>query len=96
MRLYVGNLPFTVIESELREHFARFGSIVSAMVSTDRDTGRPRGFGSVEFAKAEDGRRAIENTNGKPLGGRALKVNESQPKESRDGRFGASGGYWKD
>jgi len=93
--LYVGNLPFTVSEDDLRSHFAAFGSVVSVMVSTDRDTGRPRGFGFVEFADRSEGQRAIEATNGKPLGGRPLKVNEAEAKEARDGRFGGTGGYWK-
>lgn len=94
MRLYVGNLPFSVTEDQLRAHFATFGRIGSIMISTDRDTGQPRGFGFVEFVDAAEGKRAIEGTNGKPLGGRALKVNEAQSRESRDGRFGGSGGYW--
>lgn len=94
MRLYVGNLPFTVTEDQLRSHFSAFGQVVNVMVSTDRDTGRPRGFGFVEMLNAVAGQRAIAGTNGKPLGGRSLKVNEAQAKEGRDGRFGATGGYW--
>ncbi len=96
MRLYVGNLPFSLTEDQLRAHFARFGRVVSVMVSTERDTGRPRGFGFVEFADSKEGVAAIAGTNGKPLAGRPLRVNEAQAKESRDGRFGARGGYWDD
>ncbi|MFA6044833.1 MAG: RNA-binding protein [Phycisphaerales bacterium] len=95
MRLYVGNLPFTVTEDDLRAHYAPFGNVVHAMVSTDKETGRPRGFGFVEFDDHDAGQRAIDATNGKPLAGRPLKVNEAQSKEARDGRFGGSGGYWK-
>lgn len=95
MRLYVGNLPFTVTEDQLRAHFTPFGRVVSVLVSTDRDTGRQRGFGFVEFADDTEGRRAINGTNGLPLGGRPLKVNEAEVKEARDGRFGGTGGYWK-
>lgn len=94
MRLYVGNLPFTVTEDQLRAHFAPFGQVVSVMVSTDRETGRPRGFGFVEMLTTAEGQRAITGTHGKPLGGRALKVNEAEAKEARDGRFGGTGGYW--
>lgn len=95
MRLYVGNLPFTVTEDQLRAHFAQFGQVLSAMVSTDRDTGRPRGFGFVEMLNDAEGQRAITGTNGKPFSGRSLKVNEAEAKEARDGRFGGKGGYWK-
>lgn len=94
MRLYVGNLPFTVTKDELRLHFAQFGRVTSVMVSTEKDTGRPRGFGFVEFADDSDGRSAIKGTNGLVFGGRPLKVKEADPKEARDGRFGGRGGYW--
>jgi len=95
MRLYVGNLPFTMTEDQLRDHFAEFGQVLSAMVSTDRDTGRPRGFGFVEMLNDAEGQRAITGTNGKSFGGRPLRVNEAESKEARDGRFGGKGGYWK-
>lgn len=95
MRLYVGNLPFSVTEDLLRSHFTAFGQVANVMVSTDRDTGRPRGFGFVEMPNDVEGQRAIAGTNGKPFGGRALKVNEAEAKEARDGRFGGTGGYWK-
>ncbi|MDX2147069.1 MAG: RNA-binding protein [Planctomycetota bacterium] len=95
MKLYVGNLPFSATEDELRAHFQKHGQVVHVMISTERDSGRPRGFGFVEMLTEDEGRRAIEGTNNKPFGGRPLKVNEAQPKEARDGRFGGSGGYWK-
>lgn len=95
MRLYVGNLPFRVTEDELRDLYSPFGKVVYAMISTDRETGRPRGFGFVEFANREDGERAIRETNGALLDGRPVKVNEAEAKEARDGRFGGAGGYWK-
>lgn len=95
MRLYVGNLPFSITEDQLRSHFSAFGQVVNVMVSTDRDTGQPRGFAFVEMLNAAEGQKAITGTNGKPLGGRPLKVNEAEAKEARDGRFGGTGGYWK-
>lgn len=94
MRLYVGNLPFKITEAQLRTHFSAFGQVVSVMISTERDTGRPRGFGFVEMVNAAEGQLAIQGTHGKPLGGRTLKVNEAEAKEARDGRFGGTGGYW--
>lgn len=95
MRLYVGNLPFSITEDQLRAHFSAFGQVVNVMVSTDRETGQPRGFAFVEMLNAAEGQKAITGTNGKPLGGRPLKVNEAEAKEARDGRFGGAGGYWK-
>ena len=79
MKIYVGNLPFSITESEVRELFGRYGAVESVNMVTDRDTGRPRGFGFVEMAR-EDAARAIENLNGKTVGGRPLRVNESQQK----------------
>lgn len=95
MRLYVGNLPFTITEHQLRQHFERFGQVVGVMVSTDRESGQPRGFGFVEMVNVASGEKAIAGANGKPLGGRAIRVNEAEAKEPRDGRFGGAGGYWK-
>jgi RNA recognition motif-containing protein len=76
-KIYVGNLPFTANENEVRELFAQHGTVESVSLITDRDTGRPRGFGFVEMSRA-DASRAIQNLNGKELGGRALRVNEAQ------------------
>ncbi|KMY67965.1 RNA-binding protein [Desulfocarbo indianensis] len=80
--IYVGNLPFTATESEIRGLFEQYGTVLSAKVITDRETGRSRGFGFVEM---EDGEalEAIEATNGKDMGGRPLKVNEARPRAPR-------------
>ncbi len=76
-KIYVGNLPFSATESEVRELFAKHGTVQSVNVVTDRDTGRPRGFAFVEMPAA-DASRAIQNLNGKDFGGRPLRVNEAQ------------------
>ena len=86
MKLYVGNLPWSVSEQELGDLFAPLGDVHSAKVITDRETGRSRGFGFVELSD-EAGRRAIDELNGKDMGGRALKVNEAQDKPRRDSRY---------
>ncbi|RMH03597.1 MAG: RNA-binding protein [Planctomycetota bacterium] len=87
MNIYVGNLPFSVDDDELRNLFAQFGAIQSAKVIMDRDTGRSRGFGFVEMDNAE-GQAAIDALNGHNLGGRDLRVNEAQPRENRGPRGG--------
>ena len=76
-KIYVGNLPFSANESEVRELFGQHGTVESVSLITDRDTGRPRGFGFVEMSRA-DASRAIQNLNGKDMGGRPLRVNEAQ------------------
>jgi len=86
-KLYVGNLPFDTTEESLRALFAQHGTVESAKLISDRDTGRPRGFGFVEMANA-DAARAMQALNGKDFQGRALKVNESQ----EQGRPGARSG----
>lgn len=83
-KIYVGNLPFSASEDELRKLFAQYGTVESVSLPTDRDTGRPRGFGFVEMS-ASDAARAIQNLNGKSMGGRPLRVNEAQ---ERKGGFG--------
>ncbi len=75
-KLYVGNLPWNVTDSELEAYFAGVGQVLSARVITDRDTGRSRGFGFVEMDDA-GGTKAIAELNGKDMGGRALRVNEA-------------------
>lgn len=90
MKLYVGNLPFNVSEQELHELFAQHGNVTSASLVTDRETGRPRGFGFVEFANDDEARAAIEALHGYNLGGRDLTVNEARPRENRG--FGGGGG----
>ncbi len=87
-KIYVGNLPFSASESELRELFAQHGTVESVSLITDRETGRPRGFGFVEMARA-DATRAIQNLNGRELGGRPLRVNEAQERTGGGGRGGA-------
>jgi hypothetical protein len=88
-KLYVGNLSYQTDDTELREQFAQFGTVVSANVVTDRDTGRSRGFGFVEMTTEEEARAAETGMNGRELDGRSLKVNESRPREDR-----SSGGRW--
>ncbi len=89
--LYVGNLPFDVGEAELQELFVSQGEVVSAKVVMDRETGRPRGFGFVEMALAEDAQKAIQNLDGREFKGRNLKVNMAQPRQDRS-RGGSGGG----
>ena len=90
--LYVGNLPFDIDEAELQELFVAQGEVVSAKVVMDRDTGRPRGFGFVEMAQAEDAQKAIQNLDGREFKGRSLKVNMAQPRENRPRNGGGSSG----
>ncbi len=92
-RLYVGNLNFRTTGDELREIFSQAGEVENATVVEDRDTGRSRGFGFVEMATAEGAAAAIDQFNGKELGGRALTVNEARPRVERGGGGGGRGGY---
>ena len=94
MKLYVGNLSFQTSSYELEELFAGFGQVESATVVEDRETGRSRGFGFVEMASAEDAEKAIAELNGKPFGGRDLKVSEAKPREDNRSRgtWGGNGG----
>jgi RNA recognition motif-containing protein len=91
-KLYVGNLSFRTTAEELRDAFASAGTVESASVIEDRDTGRSRGFAFVEMATAEEAAAAIEQFNGKDFGGRNLTVNEAKPREDRGGRGGGGGG----
>ena len=84
-KIYVGNLPFSSTEEDVRALFAAHGEVLSCVLPTDRDTGRPRGFGFVEM-QAADAAQAIQALNGHELAGRALKVNEARPREERDNR----------
>ena len=86
-KLYVGNLPFSATEDEIRNLFAKHGNVVSVNLITDRETGRPRGFGFVEMDEIGN---AIQHLDGHEMGGRALRVNEAQDK--RDSRGGGGGG----
>src|SRR6266480_5573654 len=92
-KLYVGNLSFRTTSEELRDAFASVGTVESATVIEDRDTGRSRGFGFVEMATPEEAAAAIEQFNGKDLGGRNLTVNEAKPRTERAGGGGGRGGY---
>ncbi|HEY8185786.1 MAG TPA: RNA-binding protein [Pyrinomonadaceae bacterium] len=91
-KLYVGNLSFRTTSEELREAFAAVGTVESASVIEDRDTGRSRGFAFVEMATPEEAAAAIEQFNGKDFGGRNLTVNEAKPRADRGGRGGGYGG----
>jgi RNA recognition motif-containing protein len=91
IKLYVGNLSFNTSSEDLRELFAQAGTVESASVVEDRDTGRSRGFGFVEMATREEGEAAIQQFNGKEFGGRNLNVNEARPREDRGGGGGRGG-----
>jgi RNA recognition motif-containing protein len=91
MKLYVGNLAFQTSSDDLQQLFSQAGTVESASVVEDRETGRSRGFGFVEMATAEDGQKAIEQFNGKEFNGRNLNVNEARPREDRGGRGGGGG-----
>ncbi len=84
-KLYVGNLAFQTTSQELQEMFAQAGTVESASVVEDRDTGRSRGFAFVEMSTKEEATAAIDQFNGKEMSGRALKVNEAKPRENRTG-----------
>src|ERR1041384_7794530 len=84
-KLYVGNLAFQTTNQELEQLFGQAGTVQSASVVEDRDTGRSRGFAFVEMSSEEEATSAIDQFNGKELGGRALKVNEAKPRENRGG-----------
>ena len=92
MKLYVGNLSFQTSSEDLQQLFAQAGTVESAAVVEDRDTGRSRGFGFVEMASPEEGQKAIEQFNGTDFNGRNLTVNEARPREDRGGRGGGGGG----
>lgn len=94
MKLYVGNLAFQTSSDDLQQLFAQAGTVESASVVEDRDTGRSRGFGFVEMASKEEGEAAIAQFNGKEFNGRNLTVNEARPREDRGNRGGGGrGGY---
>jgi RNA recognition motif-containing protein len=99
--LYVGNLPHSTIEAELRNLFEAHGAVEKVILVTDRDTGRSRGFGFVEMTNASEADKAIAALNGTDLGGRTLTVNEAKPKSERSSggggrRFGGRGGRGRD
>ena len=94
MKIYVGNLPFSIDDEKLREIFAKFGEVSEATVIKDKYSGRSKGFGFVTFSDDAAGQKAIEGMNEKDFEGRALKVNEARPMEDRPPRrdFGNRGG----
>jgi len=92
MKLYVGNLAFQTSSEDLQQLFAQAGTVESASVVEDRDTGRSRGFGFVEMASKEEGEAAIAQFNGKEFNGRNLNVNEAKPRENRGFGGGNRGG----
>ena len=95
-KLYVGNLPYSVRDEDLQQSFGQFGSVTSAKVMMERDTGRSKGFGFVEMGSDAEAQAAINGMNGQPLGGRSVVVNEARPMEARPprtgGGFGGGGG----
>jgi RNA recognition motif-containing protein len=91
-KLYVGNLSYNIRDDDLNQAFAQYGSVSSAKVMMDRDTGRSKGFGFVEMGSDAEAQAAINAMNGVPLDGRAIVVNEARPREERPGGFGGGGG----
>ena len=95
-KLYVGNLPFSVTDDVLSDTFAQFGTVESARIITDRETGRSKGFGFVEMSTDDEANQAISKLNGSDLGGRSVTVNEAKPPAPREGGggrgFGGGGG----
>ena len=91
-KLYVGNLPYTVRDEDLQQSFGQFGSVTSAKVMMERDTGRSKGFGFVEMGNDAEAQAAIAGMNGQSLGGRSITVNEARPMEARPPRTGGFGG----
>mgnify|MGYP001398943367 CR=1 FL=1 len=90
-RLYVGNLAYSVRDENLQELFSQFGTVRSAQVISDRESGRSKGFGFVEMDNDQEAQAAIDGLNGKPHEGRPLTVNEARPREDRGGRGGGGG-----
>ena len=94
MKLYVGNLPFSATEDEIRALFEEFGGTVDLHIPLDRETGRPRGFAFVTLNSKEQGEAAIGSLDGKDMGGRALRISEAQERAPRGGGGGGGGGGW--
>jgi hypothetical protein len=91
-KLYVGNLPYQVRDSDLEQAFGQFGAVTSAKVMMERETGRSKGFGFVEMGSDAEAQAAINGMNGQPMGGRSIVVNEARPMEQRPRGFGGGGG----
>lgn len=92
-KLYVGNLPYSVSDSDLSQMFEAHGDVQSAQVIMERETGRSKGFGFVEMGSDQEAQAAINALNGQEINGRALTVNEARPREERSGGGGGRGGY---
>src|ERR1035437_1828685 len=92
-KLYVGNLPYSFRDEDMQQAFAAFGTVSSAKVMMERDTGRSKGFGFVEMGNDAEAQAAIKGMNGQQFGGRGLVVNEARPMEARPPRGGGGGGY---
>lgn len=92
MKLYVGNLPFSATEDEIRALFEEYGSVVDLHIPMDRETGRPRGFAFVTLSTREHGEAAINNLDGQDMGGRSLRISEAQERAPRGGGGGGGGG----
>jgi RNA recognition motif-containing protein len=90
-KLYVGNLPHEITNNDLQDLFQQYGTVISAQVIIDRDSGRSKGFGFVEMKSDQEAQAAIEGMNGKEVSGRAFIVNEARPKENRPERRGPRG-----
>jgi cold-inducible RNA-binding protein len=95
MNIYVGNLPFTASEDDIRQAFGAYGTVAAVSIIKDHETGQSRGFAFVEMPNGEEGQAAINNLNGQPMKGRPLKVNEARPRENGGGSGGRrpSSGY---
>src|SRR5512147_231686 len=91
-KLYVGNLAYSIRDEDLQQSFSQFGTVTSAKVMMDRETGRSKGFGFVEMGSDAEAQSAINGMNGQALAGRAVVVNEARPREERPGGFGGGGG----
>ena len=92
-KLYVGNLAYSVADSDLQQAFGEYGTVTSAKVMMDRESGRSKGFGFVEMGDDAQAQAAINGMNGQPFGGRNVVVNEARPMEARPPRGGSGGGY---
>ena len=90
-KLYVGNLAYSVRDESLQQAFGQFGTVTSAKVMMDRETGRSKGFGFVEMGSDAEAQAAINGMNGQPIEGRAVVVNEARPREERPGGYGGGG-----
>ncbi len=93
MNIYVGNLPYTISEDNLRKAFAAFGTVVSVRIVNDRETGKPRGFAFVEMGSKAEGEAAIAGLDGKDLAGRTLSIKEAMPRDARPPRRDSNSRY---